>query len=71
MKSEIKIWNKEEFGNIHIDKEQLQIAMQRIQQKIIEEWRMEEKVKEEGEVLIRLEENRRKFCGAKSQEFSG
>lgn len=56
LKRKLKTWNKEEFGNIHKDKEQLQIAMKRIQQKIIEEGRTEELMQEEGGVLIRLEE---------------
>lgn len=56
LKSKIKNWNREEFGNIQKGQEQLQIEMKRIQQKIREEGRIEELTQEEGGVLTRLEE---------------
>ena len=59
LKGKIKKWNRDEFGNIQKDQEKLQTDMKRIQQKIIEDGRIEELAQEEGVVLNRLEERRK------------
>eukprot|EP00253_Pinus_taeda_P036581 PITA_36581 len=59
LKGQIKIWNKEEFGNILEDKQKLETEMADIQQKIILEGRTEESINKEGVILGRLEERRK------------
>eukprot|EP00253_Pinus_taeda_P011982 PITA_11982 len=59
LKSQIKRWNKEVFGNILEDKQKLEKEMEDIQQKIILEGRIEESVNKEGIILGRLEERRK------------
>ena len=59
LKGKINKWNREEFGHIQKDQEKLQTKMKRIQQKIIEDRRIEELAEEGGVVLNRLEERRK------------
>ena len=59
IKSKIKKWNKEEFGNIQQEQSKLQGRMESIQQKIILEGRSQALVEEEGIVITQLEERRK------------
>ena len=54
IKSKIKKWNKEEFGNI-----QQEVRTKRIQQQIILEGQSQALVEEEGRVITQLEERRK------------
>lgn len=56
LKGKIKKWNKEEFGNIMVEKQKLEGEMEMIQQKIIIEGRNEERSKEKGIIISKLEE---------------
>jgi len=59
IKSKIKKWNKEEFGNIQQEQGKLQVIMKRIQQQIILEGRSQALAEEEGRVITQLEERRK------------
>lgn len=59
LKGKIKKWNKEEFGNIMEEKQKLEQEMEEIQQRIIIEGRTEERCKEEGIIISKLEERRK------------
>lgn len=59
MKTKIKKWNKEEFGNILEEKQRLEKAMEDIQQRIILEGRDDEKSEEEGRLISQLKERRK------------
>jgi len=59
IKSKIKKWNKEEFGNIQQEEGKLQVRMKRIQQQIILEGRSQALAEEEGRVITQLEERRK------------
>eukprot|EP00253_Pinus_taeda_P035212 PITA_35212 len=59
MKNRIRKWNKEVFGNIFEDKQNLEKAMEEVQQKIILEGRDEERSNEEGRIISQLEERRK------------
>eukprot|EP00253_Pinus_taeda_P027885 PITA_27885 len=56
LKGRIKNWNKEEFGNIMEDKQNLEKEMESLQQKMILEGRTEESISKEGAILGKLEE---------------
>ncbi len=51
LKGKMKTWNKEEFGNIFMEKRKLEERMELIQQKIIWEGRIEALSKEEGSII--------------------
>eukprot|EP00253_Pinus_taeda_P026517 PITA_26517 len=59
LKEKIKSWNKQEFGNIMEDKQNLEKEMESIQQKMILEGRTEESISKEGSILGQLEERRK------------
>lgn len=59
LKGKIKKWNKEEFGNIMEEKQKLEGEMETLQQKIIEEGRTDESIRQEGIILGKLEERRK------------
>jgi len=59
MKSKLKKWNKEEFGNILEEKKRLEQRMEELQQMDILEGIQEESTKEEGRILNQLEERRK------------
>lgn len=59
LKGKIKKCNKEEFGNIIMEKQRLEKKMEEIQQKIITEGRNEERSREEGILISQLEEQRK------------
>ena len=59
LKTEIKRWNKEQFGNIHQDQLRLQAKMKDLQQQMILHGRTEALSIEEGLTLSSLEERRK------------
>ena len=59
IKSKIKKWNREEFGNIQQEQGKLQSRLERIQQQIISDGQSQELDEEEGRVITQLEERRK------------
>lgn len=59
LKRRIRIWNREEFGNIMKEKQKLEKEMEEIQQQTVEEGRNEERSRKEGIILSQLEERRK------------
>ena len=56
IKQRIKKWNKEDFGNILKDQEELKNKMETVQLQIITEGRSKLIVEEEGQLIMQLEE---------------
>ena len=56
IKQRIKKWNKEEFGNILKDLEELKNKIENVQLYIITEGRSKLIVEEEGRLIMQLEE---------------
>ena len=52
----IKKWNKEDFGNILKDQEELKNKIETVQLQIIAEGRSKLIVEEEGQLIMQLEE---------------
>ena len=56
IKQRIKKWNKEEFGNILKDQEELKNKIETVQLQIIAEGKSKLIVEEEGQLIMQLEE---------------
>jgi hypothetical protein len=73
LKSEIKHWNIEEFGNIHQNQIRLKEKMKEIQQSIILHGRTEDLALEEGRIVSeqKREGNKKRFYGNKNPGPTG